>query len=97
MVKTTCSRCRHGSAKHRKVKKGVNKEGKPLFKMLRGWHCSHQQTRHATDQTNCRDYLGDQTLFEYLMHKQPDTVHELLTRMHLRVRSSKNKWGFDLK
>jgi hypothetical protein len=97
MTKTTCSKCRHGSMKHRKVKKGVNREGKPMYRMLRSFHCSFQKTRHATDQTNCDDYLGHQTMFEYLMHKQPDVVNELLTRMRLRVVGSRNKWGFDLK
>jgi hypothetical protein len=97
MKKTTCSDCRHGSVKHRKVKKGVNKEGKAMYKMLTSYHCSQQKTKHATDQTNCDDYAGHQTMFEYLMHKQPDTVHELLTKMNLRVVGSRNKWGFDLK
>lgn len=97
MQKTTCSRCRHGSSKHRKVRKGTNREGKPMFKMLRSWHCSLQQTNHAADQTDCKDYLGDQTLFEYLLHKQPDEVNKLLTRMNMRVIRAKNKWGFDFR
>jgi hypothetical protein len=97
MKKTTCSKCRHGSMKSRKVRKGRNKEGKPMYRMTRSFHCSHQKTSHAVDQTDCKDYLGDQTLFEYLMHKQPDEVHKLLTRMNMRVISSRNKWGFDFR
>ena len=96
-MKTTCSRCRFGSEKHRKIKKGVNREGRPMYKMLSSWHCSFQKVKHATDQTDCDDYLGHQTMFEYLMHKQPDEVHKLLSRMRLRVVGSRNKWGFDLK
>lgn len=97
MKKTTCLRCRHGSTKSRKIRKGRNKEGKPMYRMLRSFHCSFQKANHDKDQTSCDDYLGDQTLFEYLMHKQPDEVHKLLTRMHLRVVGSRNKWGFDLR
>lgn len=97
MTKTTCSRCRFGSSKHRKVRKGTNREGKPMFRMLHSYHCSFQKTQHATDQTRCNDYLGNQTLFEFLMHKQPDTMNELFTNMKLRVVGSRNKWGFDIK
>jgi len=97
MTKTTCIECRHGSVKHRKIKKGVNREGKPMFRMLRNYHCSFNKVQHSTDQTECQDYLGNQTLFEFLMHKQPDEMNKLFSRMGLRVVGSRNKWGFDIK
>jgi hypothetical protein len=97
MMKTTCLKCRFGSSKNRRVKSGSDKYGKPRFRVIAGFHCSYQKAQHNADQTDCKDYLGDQTLFEYLMHKQPDEVHKLLTRMRLRVVGSRNKWGFDLK
>ncbi len=94
---TTCEECRFGSMKHRKVKAGTDAKGRQKFRMLRNYHCAYQKVTHGTDQTNCQDYLGHQTMFEYLMDTQPDEVNKLLSRMNLKVVGSRNKWGFDIK
>lgn len=89
--------CRFCSYKYHKVKKGKNRQGREIYDVLTKYHCSYQKVTHATPQENCQDYLGHMTLFEYLMHKQPDTINQLLSDMDLRVVGSNNKWGFEIK
>jgi hypothetical protein len=97
MTKTCSNNCRFCSLKFQKVRKGTNKYGGDTFDVITRYHCSYQKVTHANSQDNCQDFLGQQTIFEYLMYKQPDTVHQLLSRMGLRVVGSRNKWGFDIK
>ena len=98
MKSTSCTDCRHGFVKHQKIKAGIDKKtGERKYKMIPKYRCTYDNITHAIDQTDCQNFIGQQTLFEYLMHKQPDTVNELLSRMHLKVVGSRNKWGFDIK
>jgi hypothetical protein len=96
-MKTSCVECRFGTLKHRKIKAGTDARGRQRFKMLTNYHCSYNRVQHGTDQTDCQDYLGHLTIFEYLMDTQPDEVNKLLSRMNLKVVGSRNKWGFDIK
>jgi len=97
-MSSSCVECRHGYLKHHKIKAGFDrKTGRRRFKMITKYRCGYDNITHAVDQTDCDNYIGHQTLFEYLMYKQPDEVNKLLTRMNLRVVNSRNKWGFDLK
>lgn len=98
MKSSSCVECRHGFVKHQKVKAGVDKKtGQRKYRMIPKYRCTYNNITHAVDQEDCQNYIGHQTLFEYLMHKQPDEVTKLLTRMDLKVVNSRNKWGFDLK
>lgn len=96
-TKTCSTDCRFCSFKFQKIKKGTNKFGETIYDVLTKYHCSYQKVTHASPQEDCPDFLGHQTMFEYLMDTQPDTVNQLLSSMGLRVVGSNNKWGFDIK
>lgn len=97
MARTDCRECRHGSLRHQKHKAGVDKRGRPRYNVVTKYYCGFDSITHATTQIACKEYVGWQTMFEYLMGTQPDVVNELLTKMRLRVVGSRNKHGFDIK
>ena len=96
MQKTTCLECRHGTFRQQKVQAGKDKLGNVRHDYVPKYICSFHNVTHGVDQTSCGDYIGDITLFEYLMHTQPQKLYDLLSRFGLKVVNSKCKQGFDI-
>lgn len=95
---SSCVECRHGTVKSKKIKAGFDRQtGERKYKLIPQYHCGFNNVTHSVDQTECNDYVGEMTIFEYLMMTQPDEVNKLLTVMDMKVVSSRNKWGFDFK
>jgi hypothetical protein len=95
---SSCVDCRHGVVKSKKIKGRFDKETKQReYKLIPTYHCRYTNVTHSLDQVGCDSYVGEMTMFEYLMMTQPDEVNKLLTAVDLKVVSSRNKWGFDFK
>lgn len=95
---SSCGECRHGTIKSKKIKGGIDsKTGERQFKLIPQYHCGYNNVTHSMDQATCDDYVGEMTIFEYLMMTQPNEINKLLTVMGMKVVSSRNKWGFDFK
>lgn len=95
---SSCGECRHGTIKTKKIKGRMDpKSGEQQYKLIPIYHCGYKNLTNSVDQTQCEDYVGEMTIFEYLMMTQPDEVNKLLTTMGMQVVGSRNKWGFDFK
>ncbi len=96
MQKKSCLDCRHGVVKKQKVRAGTDKYGKAIFDYIPKYLCTFDNITHAVDQIRCPEFVGDMTLFEYLSATDPQVLHDLLSKFHLRVIGSRNKYGFDI-
>jgi len=93
---SSCIECRYGSLKHNKIAAGKDAKGNPLYQMMTRYHCSFDNITHAADQLDCPTYLGWMTLFEYLSLTQPQKLHDMLKKFNLRIKDSRNQFGFDI-
>ena len=81
---------------HNKIPAGKDRKGRNIYQIVEKFHCGYNNIIHAVNQTNCPSYLGHLTMFEYLTHKQPQVLYDLLKTFNLRVKNSNNKFGFDI-
>jgi hypothetical protein len=93
---SSCLECRYGSLKHNKISDGKDSKGYPKFQIITKYFCAYDSIVHAVDQIDCPSYLGHLTLFEYLTQTQPQELYDLLSNFNLRVKDSRNKYGFDI-
>ena len=61
-----------------------------------GWYCRLHNINHGTEQFNCKEYVGEMTLFEYFMATQPQELYDLLKGMKLKIVDARNQYGFNI-
>lgn len=88
--------CRYGTLKHNKVADGKDSRGETMYQVTTRYHCSFDKITHAVDQIDCPSYVGWMSLFEYLSLTQPQQLYDMLKKFNLRVKDSRNKYGFDI-